>query len=353
MKNLFTGFVVFIILFLGACDWNNSASDDGIDQEYTSPLTALDSVTWANYNKDTLNTGRAVDAHVCCAALDGNDGGAAYAIDGNTADWWHTIYGSTPGFSAYDGRGTSDGHQVDDHYVYGLAVEGKLTDPNLDRYYPDTYSTLQVKDLVPPNGAHWITMDLGEVCEINRLGYTRRPAVTNENHVNVITLCEVWVSEEDFGWDTSHAVLAASGAIAANDAVQYIYFEKGTPPARYVQLRARYADSAGGYAGAANITLQSVSGGGGIPFTGTDTGFLGALYLRGRQFRDTMDKTNFHYKKVADAVEAARALLADPRLSGSLTGQIQIQEEIDDRAAELQEMLDELSPYPEPPEVTE
>jgi hypothetical protein len=301
------------LIFPLACDLSNNAVDN--DGEFTSPYRSIVYHQWGSNNL----SGDGVTAHACCGKdpASGSDGPASYAINGNANNFWHSNWSMT--------LNTADGHLGDPTAFTDLAGNTTTVGEYVGQHIP--------------MGAHWITLDLGTVVpNLARLGYLRRPGGGN----GAITNSEVYISEEDIGWDTSHATLAAKGIWAGKD--DYVYAAFIPAAARYIQLRERF-DSVGSsnYASAANIIL----GTSGNYDVSTDFSWIMPVYAKGMAVLDTLPRTNPDYRPLKEALDTCRDIMS----SDLADFPVAMLAAADEACAAILAAIEKAAPSKKPPEV--
>lgn len=301
------------IVFPLACNLSNDAIDS--DGEFASPYRSIEYSQWGSNNLSS----NGVTAHACCgkSPADGADGPVSYAINGNAANFWHSNWGMT--------LNTADGHLTDQTALTKL--DGSVT----------TVAEYVAENI--PMGAHWITLDLGTVVpNLARLGYLRRPGGGN----GAITNYEVYISDEDIGWDTSHAVLVAKGNWTGKD--DYVYAAFVPTAARYIQLRERFA-SAGtsNYASAANI-IVGTSDNADVP---RDISWIMPVYAKGMAVLETLSPANPGYWSLKEALDTCRDIMS----SGLAAYPVAMLAAADEACAAILAAIEKAAPSKKPPEV--
>jgi hypothetical protein len=301
------------IVFPLACNLSNDAIDS--DGKFTSPYRSIEYSQWGSNNL----SGNGVTAHACCgkSPADGSDGPASYAINGNAANFWHSNWGMT--------LNTADGHLSD---TTALTIDGSST--TVGAYVTEKY---------PNGGAHWITLDLGQVVpNLARLGYLRRPGGGN----GVITNYEVYISDEDIGWDTSHAALVAKGTWAGKD--DYVYAAFVPAAARYIQLRALFTSvGSSNYASAANI-IVGTSDNSDVP---TDISWIMPVYAKGMAVLETLSPANPDYQSLKKALDTCRDVMS----SGLADYPVAMMSAADEACTAILAAIEKAAPSKKPPEV--
>jgi hypothetical protein len=339
------------LFILTACHLENQASDHGLTP----------GKTYGNIG-NTLPV-NVLSAHACCEtrpAANTNDGGADWAVDGINTHWWHSNYtADTAGYSV----DTSETGHLGDFANY--LIRGDLDhldgytwtlDPNLALGGPEY--PIAVGDIVPPNGAHWITLDLGKEVEltadlIGRLAYLRRSSATGGLGQPGVSY-EVYVSKKDFGWlvDLPEVSLVKQDSLAANVAgYSYIYLESETPLSfRYLQLRwifdATTTAADAKTACAANLVFK-------IFGKDLDYSYLVAAYTRGMELLKTLPVTGHDYNTLRIALVAVQNRFEPPEETDVDTPEKKMayQDTLDGAADSLLEAIYKIDPPEEPPEV--
>jgi len=250
------------ILAFTTCQLENMASNFGLSpDDFWGRLEGIPGLRGA------IGGSNPIVASACChqEPATSTAGPADWAVNGDNSNWWHS--------------GVNNGHESD---------EG-----------------------VPLRGAHWITLDLGELVEIGPqrtgvIGYVRGTVggglgVTGHSY-------EIFVSTRDFGWNTADAGihLLDTGTVAHIAGMAYIYLTSAqTVSFRYIQIRWRYADTVGAAArnaSAANIIFRTI---------GTELCFayLTAVVIEGRNLLFNTSITDVRRRRLLDAVEDATPLL--------------------------------------------
>jgi hypothetical protein len=301
------------LVFSPGCDLSNDAFDD--DGEFTSPYRSIVYEQWGSNNLSS----NGVTAHACCgkSPADGSDGPASYAINGNAANFWHSNWGMT--------LATADGHVGDTTAFTDLAG--------------NTTTLAEYIEANIPNGAHWITLDLGTVVpNLARLGYLRRPGGGN----GAITSYEVYISGEDIGWDTSHATLVAKGRWTGKD--DYVYAAFVPRAARYIQLRERFDSvTTSNYASAANIIL-GISDNVDVP---TDLSWIMPVYAKGMAVLETLPRTSPDYRTLKEALDTCREIMS----SDLAEFPVAMMSTADEACAAILVAIEKAAPSKKPPEV--
>jgi hypothetical protein len=302
-----------VIIFPLACRLSNDALDS--DGEFTSPYRSIVYEQWGSH----ILSGDGVTAHACCgkSPADGSDGPASYAINSNAADFWHSNWGMT--------LNTADGH---------LSDATAFTDLDGNATSVGEYVTENI-----PMGAHWITLDLGTVVpNLARLGYLRRPGGGN----GAITNYEVYISDEDIGWDTSRATLAAKGSWTGKD--DYVFASFVPAAARYIQLRERFSSATtSNYASAANIILGTSNN-----FdVSTDFSWIMPIYAKGMMVLKTLPQTSPDYRPLKEALDVCGDIM-----SGGPDGfPVAMMSAADEACAAILAAVEKAAPSKKPPEV--
>jgi hypothetical protein len=348
------------LLVLGTCNLENQASDFGL-----AP---------ANVYGNTGGTveRQAVSAHACCESWPATyttDGKAAWAVDGNFTRWWHSNY--TAGHPSYSVDTSETGHTGDttNYLIRGDSEreEGYTWTADAARATPDWLNNpMTVGGHVAqyvPNGAHWITLDMGKTVTIGadqagRLGYYRRASATGGLGQPGVSY-EIYVSNVDFGWVVESALtdritLVASGAIANNAGYTFITIDPATAMSfRYLQLRWVFDASTGTAndsrtACAANITLKVMS-------RELDYTYLQSVYFRGMELLQTLPVNTHNHRNLKNALTGAVNLLkppSDPTETDTLEKTLTYQERLDTASDDLLTLIYKIDPPQRPPEVT-
>jgi hypothetical protein len=340
-----------VILLLTACNLENRASDHGLDPGKTYGIAG----------KALPET--AISAHACCESQPPQyttDGGADWAVDGDTSHWWHSNY--TANTAGYSVDTSETGHIGDVGNYLRRGDSDRLDgytwtqDPNLAVDGPEY--PVAVGDIVPQYGAHWITLDLGTEVEINadtvgRLAYYRRSTATGGLGQPGVS-CEIYVSKKDFGWlvDLPEVTLIKDGAIANTTGYSYIHLESESPVSfRYLQVRWVFDSTTTAAdaktACAANLLFKLFD-------RNLDYSYLVAAYTRGMQLLGTLPTTGHEYNRLRLALVAVQNLFEPPEETAldTLEKTTAYQNDRLDAAADsLLSAIYEIDPPKEPPEV--
>ena len=343
------------LLVLVTCNLENQASDFGL-----AP---------GNVYGNTGGTveRQAVSAHACCESWPATyttDGKAAWAVDGNVTRWWHSNY--TNGHASYSVDTSETGHIGDTGNYLARGGSGReegytwtadIALATLDFLnQPLTVGAQAAQDA--PNGAHWITLDMGKEIEISpsqvgRVGYYRRSSATGGLGQPGVSY-EIYVSTIDFGWikDIS-AALVASGTIANNAGYAYITIEPAAAlKFRYLQIRWVFdATTIAGDAKtacAANIILKVMD-------REVDYSYLQSVYFRGMELLKTLPVNTHNHRNLKTALTSAVTLLkppTDPTALDTLEKKLTHQERLDAAADDMLTLIYKIDPPKRPPEVT-
>lgn len=347
---------VCMVLVLTACNLENQASDHGIDpgKSYGSRGNTL-----------PVN---AISAHACCETqppANTNDGGADWAVDGDTTHWWHSNYNAgTKGYSV----DTSETGHLGDSGNYLIRGDSEhldgytwTSDPNLALGGPEY--PVAVADIVPQYGAHWITLDLGKEVEINadtigRLAYFRRTDQATGGLGQPGVSYEIYGSKKDFGWlvDRPEVTLLkqedeAEDPLPNTGGYSYIYLDSETPLSfRYLQVRWVFDSTTTAAdaktASAANIIFKLFS-------RDLDYSYLVAAYTRGMELLGTLPTTGHEYNVLRLALVAVQNLFEPPEETTVDTQEkmTAYQDVLDGATDALLMAVYEIDPPKEPPEV--
>jgi hypothetical protein len=345
-----------MVLTLTACNLENQASDHGLDPGNRYGSTG--SVLPANV----------ISAHACCETRPAayvNDGGADWAVDGDTSRWWHSNYNAgTEGYSI----DTSETGHIGDYDNYLMRGDGDrldgytwTRDPNLAVGGPEY--PVAVGDIVPDYGAHWITLDLGKDVELNagtigRLAYYRRTDSATGGLGQPGVSYEIYVSKKDFGWlvDSPEVTLVktedeVNDPLPNTGGYSYIHLEsEASLSFRYIQVRWVFDSTTTGAdaktASAANIIFKVFS-------RELDYSYLMAAYTRGMALLNTLDTTGHDYNRLRLALVAVQALFEPPEETGVDTPEKKAayQDSLDSTTDSLLEVIYQIDPPKEPPEV--
>ena len=319
-----------------------------------------------------------LNAHACCEQIPAgyvNDGAAIWALDGLN-HWWHNNYRTGDNNIGYDNNTGTNGH-VNDNGNYlrrgnADAVDGYTWTKNTSLAVPNgTGGYRRVGDVVPSNGAQWITLDMGRVVELQpgeylRLGYERRSdgnetgrlcRATNRDDNVYRYSYDIYVSQKDFGWivDTPDVVQIANRAYKATAAglVWLNYYTPSQPlKFRYVQLRWRFTSSVSGTdykaATAQNIMLK-------ISRADLDFDYLYAVYNHGQNVLKNIPVSSRDYTDLKKALNdtTVRQFFSTPASGVMATPQtrLEYQDRMDDAASGLLNLIYRIAPPNELPEV--
>jgi len=368
------GGAIFVVLFapllaLGACGLgmeNNSA------ELPISPPNMYGRLEYVKF--------KPLNAHACCEQLPAaytNDGAAIWALDG-LSHWWHSNYRAGADNIGYDINTGTTGHVNDTGNFLRKgnagAVDGYTWTKNESLAARDGSGAPRTVDsAVPANtnnsskgGAQWITLDLGRVVELKpgeylRLGYQRRG-----DGSEIGRLCrtnnasyEIYVSQKDFGWivDTPDVVrITPDTPPYRATAAGLVWLNYYTPPERplkfrYVQLRWRFNSSVTGNdykaASAQNIMFK---------ISGSDLSYdyLYAVYNHGQNVLKNVPVSNRDYTLLKAALNSDIKQYFTPPGAASVDTalkRLEYQDEMDDAAGRLLDLIYRIAPPNEPPEV--
>ena len=353
MKKILTGLAVIILLGTCTHDMDNKAGDNGLGpNDFYGKITMLN-LTW----QENLLTPNA------CCGMDypptATDGPAAWAVNGITSNFWHTTYTENRGYP----HAATNGH-VGDTNVYIMAGDRArfpgytwTQNPALAEGGPGNPWT--VASVVPANGSHWITLDLGREVEIGSgtigaIGYQRRPGGGNGQLGQANHSYEIYTSRWNFGWVVEGEPginRLADGTIGGTNEYQYIILAPvSTVKFRYLQIRWRYTATVGAtsrHASASDINFR-------IAGPELDYEFITTVYQEGRRLLRSMVPSNrqYHFLQL-DLARVEEELVREiyPEELETPAGLLAAHMRLNGAATTLLARIYRINPPPRPPEV--